>query len=158
MKKRTITIILLLLLSIGIISLYTTFAYNEEDNHLDKSMADYNLIYSLKEKSNHQITIESMEEKYLTINLSNPYESTVKYGMYYYLINPKKTPNNFTITLAEDSKDLLENTIKSNQKRTITLKITNNSENQVELLVGALVGFENGDINDLAKDGEILIK
>ena len=66
MKKRTIIIILLILLSIGVISLYSTFAYNEESSNLDTSTADYNLVYSLKEKSNREVIINSMEEKYLS--------------------------------------------------------------------------------------------
>ena len=125
---------------------------------LSESNADHNLIYSLKEKTNKQLTIGSKEEKYVDITLTNAYESTVKYGMYYYLFSPEKLPENVSITLSEDSKDLLENTIKPNQTRSISLKITNNSEYSIEIQVGALVGFENGRIEDLVKEGEVLIK
>ena len=86
MKKRTIIIILLLLLGASIVSLYATFALNEENTKLDPSKADYNLIYSLKSASNKQIILAPKEEKYINITLTNPYTSTVKYGMYYYLI------------------------------------------------------------------------
>ncbi len=158
MKKRTIIIILLILLSIGVISLYSTFAYNEESSNLDTSTADYNLVYSLKEKSNREVIINSMEEKYLSITLTNPYESTVKYGMYYYPITPDKLPDGVSITLAEDSKDLLENLIKPGQTRNVSIKITNNSDYQVEIIIGALVGFENGKIEDLLQSKEVLIK
>lgn len=158
MKKRTIIIILLLVLSLGIISLYTTFAYNEENTKLEESTADYNLIYSLKEKSNRQITISANDEKYVDITLTNPYESTVKYGMYYYLVSPNVLPNGLTITLADSSKDLLENTIRPGQTRNVSLKLSNKSEQQVELIIGALVGFEKGKIEDLAGNGEVLIK
>jgi len=159
MKKRIIIItILVTLLSIGIISVYSTYAYNEEDNILDESDANYNLIYSIRENSNKEVVINSKEEKYVNITLTNTYESTVKYGMYYYLINPKNLPENVTITLAEDSIDLLENIIKPNQTRSISIKIVNNSEKQLELIIGALVGFEKGNIEDLAKNGEYLIK
>jgi len=158
MSKKSIIIILLILLSIGILSLYTTFAYNEQNIKLEKSNADYNLIYSIKEKSNKQIIVGSNEEKHVDITLNNTYDSTVRYGMYYYLINPKNMPENVTISLAEDSKDLLENTIKPKQTRSISLKITNNSQYSIELLVGALVGFENGKIEELVKNGEVLIK
>ncbi|MBQ8219536.1 MAG: hypothetical protein IJZ79_07275 [Bacilli bacterium] len=159
MKKRIIIItILVTLLSIGIISVYSTYAYNEEDNILDESDANYNLIYSIRENSNKEVVINSKEEKYVNITLTNTYESTVKYGMYYYLINPKTLPENVTITLAEDSIDLLENIIKPNQTRSISIKIVNNSEKQLELIIGALVGFEKGNIEDLATNGEQLIK
>ena len=158
MSKKSIIIVLLIMLSIGIISLYTTFAYDEENTKLEESNADYNLIYSIKEKSNKQVTVGPKEEKYIDITLNNVYKSTVRYGMYYYLVSPQKLPENVKITLAEDSQDLLENIIKPKQTRSISIKVTNNSEYSVDLLIGALVGFENGKIEDLVKNGEVLIK
>ena len=158
MSKKSITIILVIMLAIGIVSLYTTFAYDEEAATLDDSNADYNFIYALKESSNKYITVSAKEEKHIDISLQNTYSSTVKYGMYYYMINPENLPNNVTIALSEDSLDLLENTIKPNQIRTISLIIVNNSDYNVDLIIGALVGFENGNIEELLKDGEVLIK
>ena len=145
-------------MAICLISLYSTFAFNEEENKLPDSSADYNLIYSLKEKSNKQVTINKGEEKYLDITLNNTYNSTVKYGIYYYLIDSKKIPENFTITLAEDSQDTLSNIINPNKTRNISLKIKNDSNYSVQLIIGALVGFENGNIEDLLQEGEILVK
>lgn len=158
MSKKSILVILLLMLSIGIISLYTTFAYDEENKILEPSTADYNLIYSIKEKSNKQLTVNPNEEKYIDISLKNIYKSTVRYGMYYYPITPTSLPENVKITLAEDSKDLLENNIKPEQTRSISIKITNDSDHQINLIIGALVGFENGKIEDLVENGEVLIK
>ena len=71
MKKNIIIIILLIMLSIGIISLYTTFAYQEENKIEEPSDADYNLIYSLKDNINQEISINANEEKYVDINLTN---------------------------------------------------------------------------------------
>ena len=158
MKKRTIIIILLFFLLLSSITLYTTFAYNEEDTTLEKSDADYNFIYQLKEKSNKEIIINPNEEKYVDIVLTNTYSQTVKYGMYYYMIEPNTQVDGLIVSLSEDSLDLLENIIKPNQTRSISLKITNNSDTQIDILVGALVGFEKGEIKDLAQNGEILIK
>ena len=78
--------------------------------------------------------------------------------MYYYLIEQSITPDNFTITLSEDSQDLLENIIKPNQTRNISLKLNNAGDSQIELIVGALVGFEKGNIEELVQKGEVLIK
>ena len=158
MSKKSIVIILLLMLSIGIVSLYTTFAYDEYNTKLDESTANYNLIYSIKEKSNQQIIVGSQEEKYIDVTLKNIYDAPVKYGMYYYLISPQNMPDNVTITLAEESKDPLEDVINPEETRIISLKITNNSDYSVELLIGSLVGFENGEIEELIEKGEVLIK
>ena len=159
MSKKSILIILFIMLaSVVIISLYSTFAYDEEAAKLDKSTANYNLIYSMKEASENEITISSNETKYIDITLKNNYEATTRYGMYYHLVSPRKIPDGVTISLADESVDNLEDTIKAGESRTITLKITNNSEDTLDIIVGALVGFENGNIEDLIKDGEVLIK
>ena len=39
----------------------------------------------------------------------------------------------------------LQNTIKSGENRKVSIKIENNSEYNIELIIGALVGFENGN-------------
>lgn len=159
MSKNKIIIVLLIMLSIGIISLYTTYAYEGNNTIIEEeSNSDRNLIYSLKNSTNKEITVGPYEERFLDINLKNTYESTIKYGMYYYMITPEKLPENITITLAEDSEDELENIIKPGSTRNVSIKVTNNSEYTINLIIGALIGFENGNIEELVTDGEILIK
>ena len=158
MSKKTIMIILLIMLSIGLVSLYTTFALDEEATTLEESDSDYNLIYSLKESSNKYISVSAKDETYVDIDLKNTYQSTVRYGMYYYVVNPTKLPDNITITISPDSPSPKEDIIKPGETKTVTIKINNNSEYNVDLLLGALIGFENGKIEELVKDGEILIK
>ena len=158
MSKNKIIIVLLFMLSIGIISLYTTFAFEENDTIQEESDSTYNLMYSLKNSTNKEITINPNEEKFIDINLKNTYNSTIRYGMYYYMINPNKLPDNVTITLSDDSKDLLESTIKPDKEKYVSIKITNNSEYSINLIIGALIGFENGKIEELVTDGEVLIK
>lgn len=159
MSKNKIIIFLLIMLSIGVISLYTTYGF-EENNiiNYEESNSDYNIISSIKESTNKEISISALEEKFVDINLKNTYDATIKYGMYYYLISPDKLPDNVIVTLSEDSEDILENTIKSNETRNVSIKITNNSEYSIHLIIGALIGFEHGEIEDLITDGEVLIK
>ena len=159
MSKNKIMIVLLLMLSIGIVSLYTTYAYEENTNIInEESVSNSNLIYALKDSSNKEITVNANEVKFIDISLKNTYESTVRYGMYYYMISPEKLPDNVIITLAEDSKDSLENIIKPGITKSISIKIENKSEYSINLIIGALIGFENGKIEDLITDGEVLIK
>ena len=159
MTKKSIYIVLFIMLfTVCILSLYTTFAYNEEAKKLDESTANYNLIYSLKDASNKQITVASKETKYVDIKLNNAYNSTVKYGMYYRLLKPNKMPDNINISLSEDSVGLLQDTIKSGESKVVSIKIDNNSEYNIELIIGALVGFENGNIEELLKENEVIIK
>lgn len=160
MSKNKIIIVLLIMLSVSVISLYTTYAYEENNNTITEtpSSSEHNLIYSLTERSNKEIVVGAKEEKFIDIVLQNTYDATVKYGMYYYLINPTNLPDNVTITLADDSLDLLEDIIKPKETKTVSIRITNDSEYSVDLIVGALIGFENGEIQDLVTDGEFLIK
>lgn len=158
MNKRNIFIALILLLLFGTISMYNTFAYNEEDISLDNSTANYNLIYSLKDKSSKIVTLSARENKYLEINLENPYQSSVRYGMYYYVLNDNSNRDKLSITLDSDSKDPLEDIILPEKSKSILLKLENNSDYPIEVQVGALVGFVNGKIDELVKDGEVLIK
>ena len=158
MSKRNILIFLVLLLVLGTISLYNTFAYNEEDINLDNSTANYNLIYSLKDKSSKRVVLSAREVKYLEINLENPYDSSVRYGMYYYVLNDNSNRDKLSITLDADSKDPLEDVISPKESKSILLKLENNSDYSIEVQVGALVGFANGKIEELVKDGEVLIK
>lgn len=159
MSKNKILIVLLMMLSIGIVSLYTTYAYEGNNNIIEgESTSDINLIYSLKDSTNKEILVNPKEEKFIDISLKNTYAATIRYGMYYYMLNPEKLPENVTITLAEDSVDTLENIIKPSQTRSISIRITNDSEYTINLIIGALIGFENGEIEDLVTDGEVLIK
>ena len=158
MSKNKIIIVLLIMLSIGIVSLYTTFGYEEENIDKKQSISDYNLIYSLKEEFNKEILINTKEEKFIDITLKNTYEYTIKYGMYYYLINPTNLPDGVNISLAESSIDPLEDVIKPQETKIISIKITNNSEYDINLIVGALIGYERGNVEELISDGEILIK
>ena len=157
-KKLILIVLLLLLFSVGGITIYSTFAYDEEASRLEESKADYNLTYLLKDKTSKNISVSSKEIKYVDIELNNVYDSNVKYGVYYYLVKPESMPDNITINISEDSENPVEDVIKSSENKIVTIKIDNESESNVDLIVGALIGFENGNINDLVKNGEILIK
>lgn len=159
MSKNTIIIVLLIMLSVGIISLYTTYAYEEENNTIIKEpISEANLIYLLNNSTNKEVSIGPKEQKFFDINLRNTYESTVRYGMYYYMINPEKLPDNVTISLAEGSEDVLESTIKPDATRNVSIQIKNDSDYAINLIIGALIGYEYGNIDELEKDGIVLIK
>ena len=158
MSKKSIVAVLMMIFSVGIISLYTTYAMDNETMTLGESSSDYNLIYSISENSNKQLALAAGETKYVDIVLTNTYDSTIRYGMYYYAVNPTVLPDNVNIGLAETSEDLLEDVIETGKERVVSLKVENNSEYNVVIIVGALIGFVNGDIQDLETDKQILIK
>ncbi len=158
MSKKSVIAVLMMIFSFSVISIYSTYAYNNEVMPLDKSESDYNLIYSISEKSNKQITVNKDETKFVDISLTNTYENTVKYGMFYYSVSPEVLPEGVVVTLADTSVDPLQNIIRTNESKSVSLMVKNDSEYNVVLILGALVGFENGDIRDLETDKQILIK
>ena len=159
MSRKSIFIVLVTLLFVTIVvSLYSTFAYDEEGSKLHDSFADNNLIYTIKDLSNKSVSIAPNTVKYVDIVLENTYQGTIRYGMYYKLLNPNKMPDNVYITKAEESVNKLFDTIGVADNKTISIKIVNNSEYNLDIVVGALVGFENGNIEELIKEGEVLIK
>ena len=158
MKKKIYIILFLAIFAFVMISLYTTFAYNEEVARLDNSTANYNLIYSLKESGDRQVSIASKNETFVDITLTNTYGSSVKYGIYYHLVNLDKVPDGLQISLANNSLNKLQDIINPNDTYIVSLKIVNNSNYNVDLIVGALVGFENGNIDDLVTADTILVK
>ena len=158
MSKNKIMIVLLIMLSIGIISLYTTYAFEEENTIIPEISSDKNIVFSLKNSTNKEIAVAPNEEKFLDINLTNTYDTTVRYGAYYYMINPEKLPDNVSIKLAEGSEDELENIIKPQETKSISLQITNNSEYSINLIIGAIIGYEYGNMEELEKNGVVLIK
>ena len=157
-KKQIIMLLLVLSLSLSIISIYTTFAYDEEAALLDDSQANYNLVYSLKNSSNKNIYINSKDEIFIDIVITNTHEVNLKYGIYYKVINSKDDTKNIIINKADSSPDLLQSIIKPNETKTVSLQIKNEGDFSVNIEVGALVGFVQGRIEDLQKEGEILIK
>ena len=149
MSKNKIIIVLLIMLSISVISLYTTFGYEGNNLIINESNSDYNFLYSLKENTNKEITVEPQKETFIDIILTNTYESAIKYGMYYYLITPEKLPENIEITLAKHSQDILEDIIKPQNTKVVSIKITNNSDYTINLIQciisikisGGVIGF-----------------
>ena len=152
MNKNKIIIVLLMMLSISIVSLYTTYAY-EENNYEQKKdplEINHNLTVSIKDSKNKEIILNPKEETFVDISLKNDKEQgTLGYGTYYYMMTPAKLPDGATITLAEHSIDPSEGIIKKNESKIISIKITNNSEYLINLVVGGLSGLENGKIEDL---------
>ena len=158
MKKNSLRIMIVIMILVASLSLYTTYAYNEDKLHLEPTDADYNIIYTLQENTKNQVRLEPNEEKYLNIVLTNTYDRTVKYGIYYYVLGNMTNSNYIEVKKTEDSIDMLEDIIEPNATKSISIKVKNNGKEVYELVTGALIGFEKGKIEDLIKEGEILVK
>ena len=116
MSKKSIAIFLIILsVLFALISLYSTFAFDEATIKLDDSSANYNLIYSLSDNDYQEIKTNPGDELYVDLNVTNNYDSNVKYGTYYRLISPNTIPTGFIVTLSSTSTNLYEEVIKPNE-------------------------------------------
>ncbi len=158
MKKRLILIGIILIITVGLLSLYRTFSLSEEiENNVLPSSGDYLLTYSLKENTNN-ITVGVNETKYVDIKLKNIYSSSVKYGVYYIMNEPKQIVSDLIVSIDDSTENKNEEILESNEEKILTIKLVNNSEYNISLTLGSVVGFEQGDINTLIDDNMILIK
>ena len=131
MSKKSITLIIFILfVSFGIISLYTTFAFNEEDTKMDESQANYNLIYPLNDLRKQEVVIPSGEEKNVDIAITNTYNTTLRYGLCYKLVSPDTKPDELVVSTASESDNPSESTIKTGENKIITIKVIPAVENK----------------------------
>ncbi len=158
MKKRLLLIGVIVITAIVMLSLYRTFSLSEnKDTGIIPSNGDLLLTYSLNNSSNY-INVSINEEKYVDINLKNIYNSSVKYGIYYVMKEPKQIVPGLMISIDENTKNINEEILEPLEEKQVTIRIVNNSEYNISLYFGSVVGFEQGDVNSLLEENMILIK
>lgn len=155
LSKKSVIAVLMMILSFGIISIYSTYAFDEEDITLDESNSDHNVMFVLGERD---ATLVPGETKFIDVSLTNNNSGDVRYGMYYYAINPNRLPSEVNISLADDSDDPLEDIIKINESKSVSIRIENNSEYNINLRIGAFGGFVKDNIEYFETDNYVLIK
>lgn len=155
MKKKIIIIGSLIIIVIGLVSLYNTFAIDKDNSNDNDNKDGINL--TLKE-SDMNVTINSGEEKYIDMYLQNTYDEGVKYGIYYQMNEPKSIPSGLEILIDDKSDNNNLGLLKPLEEKIVTIKMVNNSSYNVSLTLGSVVGFVQGDINSLLEKNMILIK
>lgn len=155
LSKKSVIAVLMMILSFGIISIYSTYAFDEEDATLGESKSDDIVTFVLGQKDANLVP---GEVKFIDVSLFNGNSGDVKYGMYYYSINPSRLPDGVKISLADDSDDPLEDIIKINESKSVSIRIENNSEYNINLRIGAFGGFVKDNIEYFETDNYVLIK
>jgi hypothetical protein len=158
MKKRLIIIISIIIIFIGVLSIYRTFAVNSNNNLKNETESDINLSYTLKNNDNMNVVVNAKEEKYVDMTLTKGYSEKVKYGIYYQMLDPKEVPNGLNVLIDNNSKNINEEIISPKEEKIVTVIIKNNTDNNITISLGSIIGFAQGDINALLEDNMILIK
>lgn len=155
LSKKSVIAVLMMILSFGIISIYSTYASLEDNIQIGKSNSDNNVMFVL---GTENVSLVTGETKYIDVSLFNNNDGDVRYGMYYYAINPSKLPEDVNISLANWSNDPLEDIIEKNESKSVSIKIENNSLYDISLRIGSFGGFVKDDIKYFETDNYVLIR
>lgn len=133
MKKRKglIIITLVLLIALGLIKLYSTYATNVGvTNNQDT------YIFTLSGGSEN-ITLSPYEKKTVIYQLKNTNNGVVKYGVGY-------SGSNVIVKFFDDSYDRVTGTIGYGENKFIKLLLKNNSNSNNTITLSSVIGYQNG--------------
>lgn len=142
MGKQNFILIVFVLFIIVVTDLYQTFSLvttSEEITSLD-NITTYKFILDASNKEN-SLVIASNSSKNVMINISNKEDITLKYGIYY---SSKDELKDVSLGYLATSKYKGTDVIDKNTNQIVTLKIKNNSDNNITINFGVSYGFENG--------------
>ena len=142
--KQNFILIIFIFVMIVATSLYKTFSIYTESNGQDivDGLSTYKFI--LANHNENSVTTASNNSKNLMITISNPKDITLKYGIYY---SSSDDLTDVNIGYLETSKYPSTSLINYKSDYIITLKIVNNSSNNITITFGTKYGFENrGDL------------
>ena len=80
----------------------------------------------------------------MDIDITNPYNDTVQYGVTYSLISPTNLPEDVTIAESSLSKSSATGSIEANETKSISLVIVNNSTESLTVSFSVINGYKNG--------------
>lgn len=149
MKKNRIALILIVLITIIIASLYGTFALIS-DQMDDNANADYTFV--IGNISNQKIIVSSNETKTIDIHLTNPYDGALNYGVVYSL----KEDYEINIGTLSTSTNKAQDIVNGKEDRTISIIIDNPTENDIEVFLSIVTGYINGGDLILKEDQKLI--
>lgn len=153
--NKRIILIIVITLSIIIVSLYATYAINVEMTKGSSTDYDYSLSFDIYGGSFQNVVVEAGKTKVFELEITNPYEGTIKYGVAYQLVSPTTLPSGVTIAKLSTSQGNTVSLIESNQKINVSVVIVNASSSSVTISLSVIPGYENG--GDLIVNGKTLI-
>lgn len=153
--NKRIVLIVIITLSIAILGLYATYAINSEMTKGTSDDYDYSLSFDIYGNTFRDITVEAGKTKVFELEVTNPYDGTVKYGVAYSMVNPTTLPSGVTIAKLSTSEGDTISLIEANQKKIVSVVVANESTSSVTVSLSVVPGYENG--GDLIVSGKTLI-
>ncbi len=140
--KQNFILIIFVFIVILITGLYSTFSiYTSSDGvSILDGITTYKFVLSNKNATN-SVTIASESSKYVDITVTNSEKLNLQYGIYYTLSD---NVSNINLGYRTDTLYLPRGVIEKNSDYIVSIKIDNNSSNNVTIDFGIYYGFENG--------------
>ena len=146
--KYNFALAMFLIIVFVVMGLYTTFSlrtYSDDFSIID-GIETYKFIISASDKGNI-VTIPSKSSKNIAITVTNPEKVRLKYGIYYStIVDLSDVMIGYLSTNDYQAVDILE----ADSEVIVTIKIYNDSDNDVMISFGLIYGLENG--GELKKD------
>jgi len=158
-SKKIIILVSIIAILISIIGLYTTYAINVKTEQTTPNQYDMAFNFELSENVTRQLTVETGKTKVFDIDITNPYEDTVRYGVAYTLISPETMPSGVIIAQASTSKNPTIDSIEANLTKSVSLIVVNNSTESITISFSVINGYKNDEDLTANKDsiGKTLI-
>ena len=156
MDKKRIIFISIIAIFIAIVGLYSTYAINVYEEETTSTNYDMAFDFSLSGNDNKEIIIASGKKQLLDIDITNPYNDTVQYGVAYSLISPSTLPENVIIAESSMSKNSTIGLVEANETKSISLVIVNNSTESITVSFSVINGYKNGG-DLIVEEGKKLI-
>ncbi|MBR3161843.1 MAG: hypothetical protein IKF19_03845 [Bacilli bacterium] len=139
--KRNLILFFFIIIVVVIARLYNTFSLNTEISQTYiNGIKTYQFIVN-SSKDNNSITLAEKSSKNITIKITNPDNTKLKYGLYY---SSNDSLNDVYIGYKKESKKPATGLIDGNDNYLIDLKIINLSNRNVVVDFGIAYGLENG--------------
>ena len=140
--KHNILLILFVFVTFIVTGLYQTFSIytSSETPEIIDGLTTYKFILNKDETSN-TIKVAANTSKNMDIIVSNNSDTLLKYGIYYSSTN---TLSDVIINYSKDSKHKATGLIEPNSNYIVSIKVINNSNEDITIDFGLSFGLENG--------------
>ena len=143
-NKKRIMFISIIAILIAIIGLYSTYAINVYEEETKMTNFDESFNFDLFGNNTREMIIPAGKTKLLDIDITNPHNDTIQYGVAYSLNNSTSLPSGVTIAQASTSEDPTTGIVTATDTVSVSIIVVNESTESVTLSFSVTTGYKNG--------------
>jgi len=129
---------------IGITGLYATYAVNVYLEETTPTTYDMALDFELSSVLDMQVVVPAGKTKSFDIEITNPYNDAIKYGVAYSMVSPTTLPSGVTIAQNFSSEYATTGRLEANGTVSPALVVENTSTSDLTILFSVIGGYKNG--------------